>query len=123
MKTGLLMLAAAAGLLSGMAAGGGTVLVPGLVLLFAIPQHKAQGAVLAAFLFTQSAAALGQWRRGNLSWALARRIVPGSLIGALAGAWLAGHTAPATLRRIYGGYLLLVGAAALLTSRPQEKLR
>lgn len=116
----LLVLGFAAGILSGMAAGGSAVLVPGLVLFFGIAQHKAQGAVLTALLATQAAAAAGQCRQGNTNWRLTWWMVAGAAAGGLLGAWLAFRTRPATLRHIYGWYLLLLGAQGWLSGRPNQ---
>jgi uncharacterized protein len=121
MSIGLILLGLAAGVLSGMAAGGGTVLVPGLVLLFGLAQHKAQGAVLAAFLATQSAAVLGQWRQHTIKGKLVGWMVAGAAVGAFGGAWLAVRTRPAMLRDVYGWYLIALGAANLINFHQQEK--
>ncbi|HEY3366219.1 MAG TPA: sulfite exporter TauE/SafE family protein [Symbiobacteriaceae bacterium] len=120
MSPGLWLLGFAAGILSGMAAGGSAVLVPGLVLLFGIAQHKAQGAVLTALLATQTAAAIGQCRAGNTKGKLAWWLIAGATVGGLAGAWLALRTQPALLRKIYAWYLLILGAAGWLTTPKTE---
>ncbi|HYF91175.1 MAG TPA: sulfite exporter TauE/SafE family protein [Symbiobacteriaceae bacterium] len=121
MNTGLILLGLAAGVLTGMAAGGGTVMVPGLVLLFGIAQHKAQGAVLAAFLITQSVAAIGQWQQGTMEGRLARWMLPAALAGAAAGALLAARTRPAALREIYGWYLIVLGVANWINFHPRVR--
>ncbi len=120
MSVGVILLGMAAGVLSGMAAGGGTVLVPGLVLLFGVQQHQAQGAVLAAFLATQSAAVTGQWRQGNIRWKLARWMIPTAFLAAIGGALMAARIDPSTLRRIYGWYLLVLGAANWVNFHTRE---
>lgn len=114
MNPGVVLTAALAGVLSGMAAGGGTVLVPVLVLVFAVGQHQAQGAVLAAFLVTQAVAVYGQWQQDNIRLRLAVWMVAAAAVGAVAGALLANMARPALLRTLYGGYLLLLGAAGWL---------
>ena len=123
MSVGLILLGLVAGVLSGMAAGGGTVLVPGLVLLFGLAQHKAQGAVLAAFLATQTAAAIGQWRQGHVKTRLAAWMMPAAVAGAFVGAFLAMRTRPATLRQLYGWYLIALGIANWLNFKTAERIR
>lgn len=118
-----MLLGLAAGVLTGMAAGGGTVMVPGLVLLFGIAQHKAQGAVLAAFLLTQSMAAAGQWQQGKVELPLAKWMVPAALAGAAGGAWMAARTSPASLRQIYGWYLIALGVANWINFHPRVQDR
>jgi uncharacterized membrane protein YfcA len=121
MSIGVILLGLCAGVLTGMAAGGGSVLVPGLVLLFGIAQHQAQGAVLAAFLVTQAVAAFGQWREGNIELHLAKWMAPAALVGAAAGAWVAFRTRPATLREIYGWYLIALGVANWINFRTRVR--
>lgn len=122
MRLGIILLGLAAGVLSGMAAGGGTVLVPGLVLLYGLEQHRAQGAVLAAFLATQTAAAIGQWRQGNIKLKLAWWMIAGAAVGAVAGALLAARTKPGMLRQMYGWYLILLGVANWINFRTEKKV-
>jgi uncharacterized membrane protein YfcA len=121
MRLIILLLGLVAGILSGMAAGGGTVLVPGLVLLLGLSQHKAQGAVLAAFLATQTAAVYGQWRQGKIRLDLAWWMIGGAAAGAVAGALMAARTRPGLLREIYGWYLILLGAANWIDFRQRER--
>lgn len=123
MSVGLILLGAVAGVLSGMAAGGGTILVPGLVLLFGIQQHKAQGAVLAAFLATQSVAVIGHWRQGNINWKWTWWMVAAAAVGAVAGALIAAQIRPVMLKQIYGWYLLAVGTAAWINFHPRPRER
>lgn len=123
MNVGLILLAVAAGLLSGMAAGGGSILVPGLVLFFGLAQHKAQGAVLAAFLATQTAAAIGQGRQGRIQWKLALWMIPTAAAGALGGAWLATRVSPGMLRQVFGWYLIVLGAANWINFHHRERVR
>lgn len=122
MSLGMILLGLAAGVLSGMAAGGGTVLVPGLVLFYGLTQHRAQGAVLAAFLATQSIAAIGQWRQGNIKLRLAWWMIAGATVGAIAGALLAARVSPGMLKRIFGWYLIVLGAANWINFGPREKV-
>lgn len=122
MTAGLLLLGLVAGVLSGMAAGGGTILVPGLVLLYGLTQHKAQGAVLAAFLATQTAAAYGQWRHRNINFELAWYMIPAATVGALAGAWLATRMNPGQLKQIYGWYLIALGLLNWIDFHPRNRV-
>jgi uncharacterized membrane protein YfcA len=60
------LVSAGTGILSGLAVGGGSLLVPILVLLFRIAQHRAQGAVLLALLAITGVGALTHWRHGHV---------------------------------------------------------
>ncbi|HEY8487672.1 MAG TPA: sulfite exporter TauE/SafE family protein, partial [Thermaerobacter sp.] len=92
------LVAAATGILSGLSIGGGSVLVPALVLLLNVPQPVAQGVVLATFPAVALVAAWIHWRHGFLRWRLALRVTAGSAAGAWLGAQL-GTSAPEELLR------------------------
>lgn len=116
----IVLVALGAGILTGMAVGGGVILVPALVLLFHVPQHSAQAAVLAAYLATSTVAAFTHRRQGNLLGRCLGRILLGSLPGAFIGAALAVRTPPELLRRAYGGVLVAVALYVLLVRGPAE---
>lgn len=58
------VIGAAAGVISGMGMGGGTLLIPALTLLMGIPQRQAQGVNMLSFL-PAAAAALYIHKRGK----------------------------------------------------------
>lgn len=103
-----------AGILSGLAIGGGTVLVPALVLLVGLKQQVAQGVTLAAFLPTAMIAAITHYRHGNVKLKLALLMAVGTGIGACAGATLATSMSEGILRRIFGLFLIAMGLYELL---------
>ncbi|MDD2421292.1 MAG: sulfite exporter TauE/SafE family protein, partial [Heliobacteriaceae bacterium] len=94
--TGLL-----AGILSGLAIGGGTLLVPALILLLGIEQHQAQAVALTAFLPVSSVAIITHYHTGNIRPRLAFYLVLGAIIGAFGGALLATHLSGPLLRKIF----------------------
>lgn len=97
--------------------GGGSLLVPALVLLLDVPQHVAQGVVLATFLPVALAASWMHWRQGFLRWRVALRITAGSAVGAWLGARAATAAPEDGLRRLFALYLMGVGLYALWRSR------
>jgi len=108
----VIIAAAATGILSGMAVGGGSLLVPVLVYLFGVPQHQAQGVTLVSFVPVAAVAVLTHWRSRNIIWRISAGILLGSLAGAVAGASLAAVTKAAVLRRVFGLYLAGMGLYA-----------
>lgn len=102
------------GILSGLAVGGGSMLLLLLVVLFKIPQHRAQGAVLAAFMVTAAVAAYTHWRLGHVRLKLALWLALGSVTGAVAGSLLAANLPGHVLRKVYAIYLIGMGASNLL---------
>ncbi len=106
----LLLAGALAGFLSGLLGiGGGTVMVPALVLGAGLPQHLAQGTSLAAMVLPSLIGAYTHLQHGNVRLDL----VPGLLLGVALGAFLGGQVAlgipEETLRLIFA--VILVGMA------------
>lgn len=101
---GLLM-----GILSGLAIGGGTLLVPALVILMGVSQHTAQGVCLAAFIPTALVAVITHYKQDNVKIRLALCLTAGALAGAVIGATLANRLDAGSLRKIFGVFLIIMG--------------
>lgn len=97
------------GILSGLAVGGGTLLVPALIFLQNIPQHIAQGVSLASFLPTAAVAVVTHLRQGNVRPRLALFLAIGAVLGAVAGALLAVRISAPVLQKIFGVFLMVMG--------------
>lgn len=103
------------GLIGGMAGGafgigGGTIMVPALVLLFGLTQHQAQGTTLAAllppvFIF----AVLRYYGEGHVQVKTAAFIALGFMLGAFLGAHFVQGVPDIHLKRIFGVFLILIG--------------
>ena len=79
-----------AGFVSGMmGVGGGTVMVPPMVILAGMSQHLAQGTSLLAMVPIGAAGALTHYRLGNVD----THVAGGLVIGAMAGGYLGGTAA------------------------------
>lgn len=107
------------GVLAGLAVGGGTLLVPGLVLIKGVEQHVAQGISLFIFLPTSVLAIGTHLRYGNVKWDLAWKLAIGSVIGAYFGAQVALRLQAPVLKRIFAVYLIAMGVYQLVHS-PQK---
>ncbi len=114
------LLGLCSGILAGLAVGGGTLLVPGLVLFAGTPQHVAQGISLSIFLPTSVLAIITHFRYGNVQWKLAAKLALGGGLGAFFGAKLAHSLEPTVLRKIFALYLLAMGIYQLVIS-PKAK--
>jgi uncharacterized membrane protein YfcA len=107
-----------AGVISGMlGVGGGTITIPGMVLLLDVEQHTAQGVALCAMLMTALVGALVHYRQRNVDLHIAIWIVPAALGFSFLGAWAAGIVAAEWLTRIFAIALLVIGIRMLLFSR------
>jgi len=110
----LLAAGALAGFLSGLLGiGGGSVMVPALVLGAGLPQQLAQGTALAAMVLPSFIGAYTHWRLGHVD----KKIAPGLLLGIVIGAFLGGRFAlsipEGILRWIFAVVLLWTGVRYL----------
>lgn len=120
-----LALGMAAGLLAGLlGVGGGIVLVPGLLLVFAawgvdssVTAHTAIATSLACIVFTALSAIRAHHHRGSVDWAVVLRMAPGLVLGALAGTVVADALSGPMLQRVFGALALLVALRMLAPSR------
>ncbi len=90
--------------------GGGTLLVPILVLFQGVPQHVAQGVSLLMILPTGVVGAWSHARHGHVLRSLLPALTAGGALGALLGAVLAHRIEATALSRLFAVFLLLVSA-------------
>jgi len=107
-----------AGVLSGMLGiGGGTIAIPGMVLLLGVEQHTAQGVALSAMLLTALVGAFIHYRQENVKLSMAMWIAPSAVAFSLLGAWAAGMVTAEWLTRVFAIALLVIGCRMLLFTR------
>ena len=111
-----LALGLAGGVLSGLLGiGGGTVVVPVLVYLFGMTQHKAQGTLLAAFLPPVALLSfLRYYQSGNVDLKVALFLALGIFLGGWFGAGLSLSFPEVLLKRVFGIFLLVVAVQMIL---------
>ena len=122
---------AVAGVMGGMLGiGGGLVIVPVLVWLFrqqgmdeSVVMHLAVGSSLATIVVTSVGAVQAHHRRGAVLWAEARALVPGILLGALAGALLAEQLPTMWLQRLFALFVITVGLRMMMQVATTSQLQ
>ncbi|SFG34429.1 hypothetical protein SAMN05660649_01349 [Desulfotomaculum arcticum] len=108
------------GFLSGMmGVGGGTIMVPSMVLLIGFTQYTAQGCSLLAMIPVGIVGAYTHWRLGNVSTSILPGLVPGVLLGTYLGGSLAHILTEDALRAIFAAVLIWTGSKYLRTPKPQ----
>lgn len=117
---GLMMAAGAGGALSALAGGGGLLVVPALVLLLGMEQHRAQGMALAIAGLGSALAGLLHFTRGNVAANLSTSLMIGGIAGAVAASLLA-LALPAGLLR--GFFALALAAGCILVWRLHPAVR
>ena len=113
-----------AGIFSGMLGiGGGTIVIPGLVILLGTEQHTAQGVALGAMLITSLIGAYVHYKQGNVKLDRTLWIVPGAMAFSLLGAWIAGGISAEWLTRIFAISLVVIGGRMLLFAHGGQRVR
>jgi uncharacterized membrane protein YfcA len=98
-----------AGLLSGLfGVGGGTVIVPLLVLILRFDQRLAAGTSLAAIVPTAAVGVISYGINGSVAWIPALILAAGAVVGAQIGTWLLPKLSQTALRWAFVGFLVVV---------------
>lgn len=107
------------GFLSGMmGVGGGSLMVPAMVLLAGFPQVLAQGSSLLAMVPAGASGAYTHWRLGNVVRALLPGLIPGILVGTFIGSSFALRLPETVLRLVFAAVLVWTGSKYLRAKRP-----
>ena len=108
------------GIISGMGIGGGTLLIPGLVLFSALDQQQAQAINLVVFIPTAIVALIIHYRNKNIKFKIAIPLIIFGLIGSFIGSSLAVNISPNILRKAFGVFLFLMGIYELFYKKNKE---
>lgn len=97
------------GIISGMGIGGGTILIPALVLFLNLEQHAAQGVNLIYFIPTAIVALWVHIKNRSVNFRVALSIIISGVIGAVGGSLLADIISAGLLRKLFGIFLFAMG--------------
>ncbi len=107
------------GFLSGMmGVGGGSIMVPAMVLLAGFGQHVAQGSSLLAMVPAGAVGAYTHWKLGNVRTTILTGLIAGILVGTYLGGTLAHFLSETALRIIFAAVLIWTGLRFLRTGKP-----
>jgi len=116
----LLTTGAFTGFLSGMmGVGGGTMMVPVMVILTGFTQHVAQGTSLLVMVPTGAIGAFTHWKMGNVEKGILWSLIPGIILGTYLGGNIANIIPNNPLRLIFAAMLIFVGLRYFRTSSPE----
>lgn len=104
-----------AGIITGLGAGGGTVLIAGLTLLMGIEQKVAQSINLIFFIPTAVTSIILNSKRKNIKWKIAIPIIIASIVGAVIGAKLSSNIDTELLKKLFGVFLGLIALYGVYT--------
>ncbi len=94
--------------------GGGAVMVPLLTGQLKLSQHRAHGTSLAIIMFVAVSGVIGYARAGNIDWRLVFALVPGAMLGVVAGAKAMVKVPAVQLRLLFGAFLFFVAFRQLV---------
>jgi uncharacterized protein len=92
-----------------MGVGGGSLMVPAMVLFLGFSQHLAQGSSLLAMVPAGAVGAYTHWRLGNVVTAVVPGLIVGIILGTFGGGSLAHWLSEAALRGIFAAVLIWQG--------------
>ena len=116
----LLTTGAVTGFLSGMmGVGGGTIMIPVMVILIGFTQHMAQGTSLLVIVPTGAIGAFTHWKMGNVEKGMLWSLIPGILCGTYFGGNIASIISNHSLRLIFADMLIFVGLRYCTASSPE----
>ena len=117
----LLTTGAFTGFLSGMmGVGGGTIMVPIMVILVDFSQHVAQGTSLLVMVPTGAVGAFTHWKMGNVEKGILWGLIPGIIIGTYLGGNIANIIPNDTLRLVFALVIIFIGLRYFRTSSPES---
>lgn len=109
------------GFLSGLGAGGGSLLILWLTIFAQMPQTEARTINLIFFLPSALIACLFRWRQGSLN---IKKILPAIVAGSITAGlftWFSGRWDIGLLKKAFGVLLLITGARELLYKPKQTR--
>jgi uncharacterized membrane protein YfcA len=110
----LFLIGLASGIVSGMGIGGGTILIPALVLFVKPGQHIAQSVNLLFFIPTAIIALIIHIKNKRIDFKMALPIILAGIGGAFLGSRLALSLPGPMLKKIFGVFLLVMGCYEII---------
>lgn len=117
----LFIIGLASGIISGMGIGGGTILIPALVLFIKPEQHIAQSVNLIFFIPTAIVALVIHIRNRRIDFKIVLPIVAAGLAGSLIGSKLAVSLSSVALRKWFGIFLLAMGCYEMMRKSKRDR--
>jgi len=105
----LIIIGLFSGIIGGMGIGGGTILIPAMILFTNLTQQQAQSVNLISFIPVAATALVTHFRNKNIETALCLPLIGFGITGAIAGSLLAVNLPSLLLRKLFGVFLFIMG--------------
>ena len=96
--------------------GGGSIMVPAMVVFLGVDQATAQGTSLLVILPTAAAGVASHLRRGSVRFSPTWVVGASGVVAALLGAYVALHINEGALRLLFAGFLIVLGLREIFWS-------
>lgn len=117
----LILIGFLAGIIGGMGMGGGTILIPALVLFMNVDPKIAQSVNLFSSIPMTIFALIIHIKNKNVEFSLIKSIAIFGVVGAICGSFLANYLSSEILRKIFGGFLFIIGVMEITKGIKQKK--
>lgn len=87
--------------------GGGTILVPGMVFLLGLEDHKAHATAIMIILPLTILSTIIYYGNSYIDWPTTFKVVSGGMAGSLVGALLFNKIPAGTLRKVFGVFMII----------------
>lgn len=111
----LFLIGVLTGILGGMGIGGGTILIPTLIIFMKMNQHSAQSINLISFIPASIVALIIHHKNKNLEKGVIKNLMIPGVIAALIGSLVAVNLNAILLKRIFGVFLLIMGIFEIIS--------
>lgn len=105
------------GIVSGMGIGGGTILIPVLIIVFNTSQQIAQSVNLLSFIPISIVALITHIKNKNVHIKLSLKLIFPGVVGAIAGSILASTIPSDILRKLFAIFLFIMGIYEILCKK------
>ncbi|SCG83574.1 hypothetical protein DW1_2007 [Proteiniborus sp. DW1] len=116
----LFLIGLLSGIISGMGIGGGTILIPSLIIFSNLNQHQAQGINLTVFIPIAIVALITHFKEKNINLKTVTPIFFTGLLGAFIGSLVAMKMTPSFLRKIFAVFLFVMGTYEILKKNTKK---
>lgn len=111
----IIMIGLATGLCNGLfGSGGGTILVPSMVFLLGMEDHKAHATAILVILPLTMLSTVIYLKNSFVDWPVTLRVISGGLVGSIIGARLLNKIPPSVLRKIFGAFMIVAAIRMVL---------
>ncbi|QZY56504.1 sulfite exporter TauE/SafE family protein [Crassaminicella profunda] len=105
----LIVIGLLSGIIGGMGIGGGTILIPALIMFTTLTQQQAQGINLLAFIPVASIALITHIKNKNVETSISLPLIILGILGSILGSFLAVNLSSDLLRKFFGIFLFFMG--------------